>query len=98
LFASRRVQLATLAAIHRLPTIYYTRSTVEVGGLMSYGAHIPDAIYQAGNYAGRKGEMPADLPVIQAAKFEFMINLHTAKALGLDVPPSLLAIADKVIE
>jgi putative ABC transport system substrate-binding protein len=100
LFANRRVQLAILAAIYRLPTIYYTRSTVEAGGLMSYGAHISDAINQAGNYAGRilKGEKPGDLPVMQAAKFEFVLNRQTARSLGLDVPPTLLALADEVIE
>jgi putative tryptophan/tyrosine transport system substrate-binding protein len=100
LFATRKVQLATLAAIHRLPAIYYTRNTVEVGGLMSYGANIPDAIYHAAKYAGRilKGEKPAELPVLQASKFEFVLNMQTARGLGLDVPPGLLAITDDVIE
>jgi putative ABC transport system substrate-binding protein len=100
LLANRGVQIATLAAIHRLPAIYYTRASAEVGGLMSYGANIPDAIYQSATYVARilKGEKPADLPVIQAAKFEFVLNLQTARSLGLDVPPGLLAIADAVIE
>src|SRR5262249_49755144 len=100
LFATRRVQLATLTSIHRLPAIYYTRPSVEVGGLMSYGADVPDAVYQAGGYVGRilKGGKPADLPIIQSAKFEFVLNLQTARSLGLDVPPGLLAITDAVIE
>jgi putative ABC transport system substrate-binding protein len=100
LLATRRVQIATLAAIHRMPAIYYTRISVEVGGLMSYGANIPNAISQGGNYVGQilKGAKPADLPIIQAAKFEFVLNLQTARSLGLTVPPSLLALADEVIE
>ena len=100
LFAERRVQLATQAAAHRLPTIYYDRRAAEVGGLMSYGANIPDAVRQTGIYAGRvlKGEKPADLPVMQAVKVEFVINLQTARALALTVPPTLLALADEVIE
>jgi putative ABC transport system substrate-binding protein len=98
--ATRRVQITTLAAIHRLPAIYYTRDSVEVGGLMSYGADVPDAIYQSATYVGRilKGEKPADLPVQQSTKFDFVINLSTAKALGLEVSPALLAHADGVIE
>jgi putative ABC transport system substrate-binding protein len=100
LFVDRRVQIATLAAYHHLPAIYYDRRTTEVGGLMSYGANIADAQRQAGVYVGRilKGEKPADLPVIQSAKFEFVVNLQTAKTLGIEVPASLLAIADEVIE
>ena len=100
LFNIRRVQVVTLAAIHRLPTIYYDRNSVEVGGLMSYGASIADAMRQGGVYVGRvlKGEKPGVLPVIQAGKFEFVINLQTAKSLRIAVPASMLARADEVIE
>ena len=99
-FSSRRVQFATLAARSGIPASYANRDYAEVGGLMSYGTNIADMFRQVGVYAGKvlRGAKPPDLPVVQSTKFEFVINLQTARALGLDVPPGLLVAADEVIE
>jgi putative ABC transport system substrate-binding protein len=99
-FFSRRAQLATLAIRHASPTVYTVRDFPEAGGLMSYGTNLNEVFRHIGSYAGRilKGAKPTDLPVVQSTKFDFVINLTTAKALDLEVPPSLLARADEVIE
>jgi putative ABC transport system substrate-binding protein len=99
-FLERRGQFATWAARDRIPATYATRYTVEAGGLMSYGTDLADAFRQVGIYAGKilKGANPADLPVLQSTKFEFALNLQTARALGIEVPSGLLSIADEVIE
>jgi putative tryptophan/tyrosine transport system substrate-binding protein len=99
-FTARRVQIVTLATHHRIPAAYTSRDYVAVGGLMSYGTDLADSFHQIGVYTGNilKGAKPADLPIVQPTRFEFVINLQTASLLGIDVPPELLAIADTVIE
>ena len=99
-FNTRRVQLAILAARHALPAIYATSAYPDVGGLMSYGTDVLDAFRQVGAYTARvlKGAKPADLPVLQSTKFELVINLNTAHALGLAIPADVLSLADEVIE
>jgi putative ABC transport system substrate-binding protein len=100
LFSSRSEQLAALALRHAVPTIYQSRDFAVVGGLLGYGTDFRETYRLAGNYTGRvlKGEKPADLPVQQATKVEFYLNLKTAKALGITVPPSMQARADEMIE
>ena len=97
---SRRVQLVTLTARDRIPAAYGVREPVEVGGLMSYGTDLAEMFHQVGVYTGSilKGAKPADLPVLQSTKFEFVVNLQTARTLGIEVPPGVISIADEVIE
>ena len=99
-YNSRRDQIVGLAARHKRPVVYPLREFADIGGLVSYGHDLVDGYRQMGVYVGRvlKGEKPADLPVVQPSKFECVINLKTAKTLGLTIPPSLLTIADEVIE
>lgn len=99
-FTSRRGQFATLTAVNKIPATYSNREYVAAGGLMSYGTNLTEVFHQVGAYTGNilKGAKPADLPVVQSTKLEFVLNLQTARALGLAVPPSLLSIADDVIE
>ena len=99
-FLSRRSQFVTLTARDRIPAIYATRDHVAVGGLMSYGPDLAEMFHQVGVYTGNilKGAKPADLPVLQSTKFELVINVHTARALGIQVPPGVVSIADELIE
>jgi len=100
LFTTRMIQIVTLATRHAIPAVFPSREWAEAGGLMSYGANVSETYRQVGVYAGRilRGAKPAELPVEQSTKFEFVINLKTAKALGLDISVAMLARADEVIE
>ena len=99
-FVENRARLVELAARHKFPTVYQDRDYALAGGLMSYGASLPDTFRQVGRYAGRilSGEKPGNLPILPPTTFEFVINLKTAKALGLTIPPGVLAIANEIIE
>ena len=99
-FSTHRTQIVAQAAQHRVPALYFERDYAEVGGLMSYGANVPEQYRQLGIYAGRilNGKKPGDLPVMKTTSFEFVINMKTAKALGLTIPETLLATADEVIQ